>query len=294
MTDPFKNEYNFSSLKKIALNDFSFYVTPRFEAHYKDRDYEKLTVELFKALLDPNGSVIDIGAHYGYYSLLAAQGIGKNGKVISVEPVPFNETVLAKNIKENGLNNVTVKRCAVSNKKDTAVLNITEASDNAGFYDHPNTRILKKVKVNTITLDSLTEGLDSISVIKIDAEGHENKILEGARKTLRDKSLRLIFEFNPKCFRAASEAPEKILKTLMDLGLCLYFIDDKKYLVTKLKTPSSWKNMMGELEYRNVFVAAPEFDKEFSNIIKKIGASYVPKVSLPNIFKKLSTSLHAK
>jgi FkbM family methyltransferase len=132
-------------------------------------------------------NVIDIGAHIGTYSILAAEKVGDIGKVISVEPEPRNYEQLKKNIELNKFKNVITKNMALSDHEglEKLYLNI----DNSGghsltFQKDKNSYINVTVK----TLDNLIEELNlkKIDIIKIDAEGSEIPILKGAEKTLKN------------------------------------------------------------------------------------------------------------
>jgi FkbM family methyltransferase len=140
-----------------------------------------------RELLKKGMNVIDIGAHIGTYSILAAEKVGPAGKVVSVEPEPRNYEQLKKNIELNKFKNVITKNMALSDHEglEKLYLNI----DNSGghsltFQKDKNSYINVTVK----TLDNLIEELNlkKIDIIKIDAEGSEIPILKGAEKTLKN------------------------------------------------------------------------------------------------------------
>ena len=62
-------------------------------------------------------TVVDIGANYGSYTLIASKLVGNDGRVYAFEPEPGNYDILVKNIEMNGYTNVTPIRKAVSNKQ---------------------------------------------------------------------------------------------------------------------------------------------------------------------------------
>ena len=251
----FEFEYSSDSVRRFEAHGFYFSVTPRFEYHYiNSRGFEKVTVALFEAMLNRHSRVIDIGAHYGYYSVVAAS-IAREGTVIACEPVPFNRNILRINIRDNELSNVIIDLgIAISSETGIREFNIAEASDNSGFGEHPNTRVLEKINVQTLTLDELTckYGVKP-DIIKIDAEGHENEILDGAVRTLVRDGLILVIEFNPKCLVAAGHAPERILRRLMEQRFHIRFVNDETGVITRVARPRDWEGLMGPREYRNFF-----------------------------------------
>jgi len=78
--------------------------------------YERFTMQLFKEALAPGMVVCDIGAHIGIYSLLAAQHVGREGRVYAFEPDPRTFPYLVRNIEQNGFSNIIIPiKKAVSN-----------------------------------------------------------------------------------------------------------------------------------------------------------------------------------
>ena len=76
--------------------------------------YEPETTRLFKETVKPGMVVVDIGAHVGYYTLLAAKQVGPDGKVYAFEPEPGNHALLLKNIGMNGYDNVVATPTTVA------------------------------------------------------------------------------------------------------------------------------------------------------------------------------------
>ena len=141
--------------------------------------------EYHQELLEKGMNVIDIGAHIGAYTILAAEKIGEDGKVLSIEPEPKNYKQLLENIKLNNFQNVIPKNIALSDHEGVEKLYLN-------FYTTSHSLVIKNdntfsIEVRVKTLDKLLEeiGLDKIDFIKIDAEGVELEILKGAEKTLK-------------------------------------------------------------------------------------------------------------
>jgi precorrin-6B methylase 2 len=80
------------------------------------RAYEPMTTLAFHTLVQPGDRVVDVGAHVGYFTLLAARLCGPNGRVFAFEPHPDNFRLLERNIRENGAENVTAVRKAVADR----------------------------------------------------------------------------------------------------------------------------------------------------------------------------------
>jgi FkbM family methyltransferase len=193
--------------------------------------------------------MVDIGAHYGIYSLLSSQ----NAKhVYSFEPVPENHSVLQRNIKDNDIKNITTYNMAVSDEAGKAEFNIPWASDSAGFYQHPNAKTLKKIKIDVTSIDKKISTKD-ISLVKIDTEGHEIHVLEGMRKTLvENKRVKLLIEFNPECLINAGFEPLDLIKKIQELGFdCFGLHEDTRDIVT-IKESTSAEEILKGKEYLNL------------------------------------------
>lgn len=228
------------------------YVTPRYLYHYIQTKYEPFSSEIVLNYLAKDSVFVDIGAHFGYYTLLANQVPGT--KTIAVEPVPTTFKILSKNIKLNKVG-CSLHNCAISDENENRLLNITEASDSVGFYQHPmtKTKIMKKVKC--LTMDTLLKGVQNISFIKIDVEGHEMAVLKGMTQTLKQHAnLYLLVEFCPQLQINAGYRPEDLLEELDNLGFDSYLIDEAKKQYYRLKNnKNSWQELLGNNTYANLF-----------------------------------------
>lgn len=85
-------------------------------------DWELDEAILFRAHLRPRMTVVDIGAHVGYYALLAARAVGRFGRVLAVEPHPVNAQLLRRNLARNEVRNVEVIEAAAGRKSGKLLL----------------------------------------------------------------------------------------------------------------------------------------------------------------------------
>jgi len=194
--------------------------------------FEKCEVNLFKKLVSTGKVVIDIGAHIGYYTLIAANLVGDKGKVFAFEPAPENFALLVKNIEVNGYKNVIPVQKAVSNKTGTTNLFLFEQNkgqhkifETSGYW--------KSIVVKSITLDDyFSEQQDSIDVIKMDIEGAEMLALLGMDKIIkRAPGLKIFTEFRPTELRACGSSPQEFLSKFTEYGFKLHFINERQQLV---------------------------------------------------------------
>lgn len=150
---------------------------------------------LMSKLLNKGDVVVDIGANIGYFTAWAAAFVGTTGKVFSMEPEEHNWKILSKNI--NSLKNKGFAcycfQLAASNQNGTATLRLHRHSTYHSIEDEHH--ILDKVegiqKINTIKLDdwAINHGVEYISLLKVDTEGHEINVLEGATRLYKQKRI---------------------------------------------------------------------------------------------------------
>lgn len=171
--------------------------------------------------------MLDIGAQFGYYSLLAAKLTGPDGMVFSFEPVPRNFEILIKNIEINNYNNIIYPvQKAIGNKREPVTFFLYEYSDSHGMFRHPTASVDKTITVECITVDEFLEGR-RVDVIKMDIEGNEPFALEGMEKTIsKNKSLTLFTELAPVFLRRAGVEPRDYINQLEDLGFKIRVIDE--------------------------------------------------------------------
>lgn len=139
---------------------------------------------------------IDVGANVGVYSLLAS-GICKS-KSIAVEPIPSTFDKLKANIKLNGLEDL-VECQNVGLGAEEVVLSFTISPNSVMNHVSENIRSqsASEVSVTTLPLDLLLTNGKRPAMIKIDVEGYEMAILQGAKKSLEDERCKaIIVELN--------------------------------------------------------------------------------------------------
>jgi FkbM family methyltransferase len=141
---------------------------------------------LLQELAQPGFRIVDVGANIGYYLLLWERRIGARGRVLCLEPEPDNLLELRRNVEGNGFANVEVVAVAVGASEGTVSIHpgINSSVDPAGA-----------IGVRLARLDGLVSG--KVDLLKIDVEGYEGEVLQGARATLeRDRPI-LFVEVHP-------------------------------------------------------------------------------------------------
>lgn len=140
--------------------------------------------DIFSRHLKPGNTVYDLGAHQGFLSVFAANRVGNAGKVYSFEPFPYNFSFLKENIQVNNITNVKTFQAAVSNKAGKIKFS-NSIHDTANTYLSQSPTFSDSfLEVNAVSLDELIESKEITppDFIKIDVEGAEFDVLQGAQK----------------------------------------------------------------------------------------------------------------
>lgn len=128
--------------------------------------------------LTPDSIILDIGAHLGTFTVLAAK-MCPNGKIYAFEPNPENFTILTKNIKLNNLKNVEPIKKAVGDKTGKRIFFINPAdSDRHTIVKNCTVNEKEFIRIESISLsDFINEKkLDRIDLLKVDCEGCEYEL----------------------------------------------------------------------------------------------------------------------
>ena len=158
--------------------------------------YEQEVSSFLVRVLRPGDVSVDVGAHIGYFSMLAAALVGPAGQVFSFEPEPGNFERLLRHARENGFSQIQAFNMPVAAQAGEIEF-FTNADNDGGhaLWDpglHPfnqRSRVeVSKRRVAAASLDTF-EPLQSrpARLIKIDTEGAEHQVLLGARRLLEER-----------------------------------------------------------------------------------------------------------
>jgi FkbM family methyltransferase len=154
--------------------------------------FENAEQRFVRKFLRPGMTVVDVGAHHGLYTLLAAKRVRRHGKVIAFEPSGRERRRLVRHLRVNACWNVVVEACALGDEVGEADLFVV-----GGWQDWCNslrppavTERTETIRVGVERLDDVLWRLqvDAVDFIKLDVEGAELSVLHGARELLRGTS----------------------------------------------------------------------------------------------------------
>lgn len=189
--------------------------------------YSHSDLEIFKRILKPGSTFVDVGANIGWHSIVAGHMVGSEGRVISFEPCEANFNLLQKNIELQNFKNISPVKKALADK--FGIQRLYKSTSNSGDHilerEILNSEIREFEEVEVITFDKFLNEYNlqknnkpepqfqskqetkqskpgsfynkSIDLIKIDAQGSEPKILAGMINTIMQYSPAIVIEFSP-------------------------------------------------------------------------------------------------
>lgn len=243
-----RNRFNYAKHRlflspsiKQGQNGLKYYITPGSSLDYIIEKNGVLDdwvyLQHLQEVIPPSGTIIDIGANVGYLSLPFAKELVPSGKVFSYEPDPENMKRLERNIKINDLQNMTTCATALQNDPslETISFNIRRTIDGDGNENRGLSSLKaidkftkNKIPVSASTIDKEVTRLQipAVHFIKIDVEGAEFLVLEGATQTLaKDKPI-IQYEYSNILDRMMQENnTEKVFNLLQKLGYRQFCVD---------------------------------------------------------------------
>lgn len=194
--------------------------------------YEEETARLLAETLRTGDTFVDVGAHVGYFSMLAASIVGAEGRVVAFEPEAGNFARLREHVGLNAFGHVHTVPAAVAGEEGTAEFWVNADNDgghalwDVGQHDF-NARSRQQPQrraVPVTTLDGQLGELDGrrVRVIKVDAEGCEELVLRGGERVLRRDRPDVICEINEFGLQRMGSGEERLRAYLRGLGYETY------------------------------------------------------------------------
>jgi FkbM family methyltransferase len=172
--------------------------------------------------------VADVGANLGYYPLLGAMMIGRKGRLHIFEANPHLIDLLHQNMDVNGyIGRSVINHMAASDKRGTLRFNVFKRHHgSSSVVDFQKDHLdkyrdeVEAIEVPSISLDEYFEPLGmKVDILRMDAEGSEERILQGAKKVLAaNPGITIFSEFAPALLTAAGSDPRRFLESLRDQG----------------------------------------------------------------------------
>ena len=186
-------------------------------ANNNDRNEDE---ELLVKILKKGDTYVDVGANIGTLVFTAAGSVSTTGKVIAIEAHPSTFENLKANVALNQFTNIKLIHSAAGNKKGSLFFSNMNSDDQNKVTLQGN----NSIEVEVQTLDEMLEAETAITLLKIDVEGYEKFVLEGAAKTLQKTSI-VLYESWDKHFSGFGYQAGAVIEILETLGFKVYKID---------------------------------------------------------------------
>ena len=202
--------------------------------------HEVETINQLDQLAASGMTMLDIGAHVGYYSRRYARILGENGRIFAFEPHPRTFATLQHNVKR--LPQVTAVNLALAEQEGSAELHdyLMMSASGSLHYDESmvalqkaqmhDTDIAPRIgqtfaaqtfTVRTTPVDSFlaAQGITQVDLVKMDIEGAEIGALRGMQQTIANSpNLKLVMEYNPQALKAFGHDPMAALREVQGFG----------------------------------------------------------------------------
>ena len=226
---------------KILLRSFlrRFGITKILVKLFSPSEYEKKFDNAMFENIKPGDILWDVGANIGYYTVKFSEAVSENGEVYGFEPIPETFKILSNTTRS--LSNVNLLCCALG-QEDSSLL-----MSNDPNIGSPTNKILisnsiasakNSVFIKVRSADSLIESgeLEIPNFIKIDVEGHENDVINGMSKLLKESRLHTLaieIHFAILEERGIKNAPSNIVAILRNNGFNVHWVDHSHILATR-------------------------------------------------------------
>lgn len=207
-----------TTFARLLLDADDEWITPALVA---TQGWEPGETALLGERIKPAMTFLDIGAHVGYFTCLAARLVGPRGLVLAFEPSPRNYELLLANVWRNGFFNVVCFPWAIG--AEPGIVDLHYSSTNTGdhrvYASEPGRR---STPVRVAALDSIDALRPPVDIVKIDVQGAEEAVIRGMSEMLRGSpSVLVTAEFWPAGLRRFGSDPARFLDLCRTLGFAI-------------------------------------------------------------------------
>ena len=271
------------------LNDFNFLVNGRNGRFLANRYDTYLGYALIQygecceiedrflsSLVLPGDVVVEVGANIGVHTISLAKKVGPHGKVIAIEAQPAIAQYLCANISLNGLFNVVTHNCGCGARHETMSIPVVDyaAPQMQNFGDVSlEKHDVRWVSVNVMPLDELIVGLPKVDLLKLDVEGMEGEVLQGAMRTIKQHRPWIYLE-NDRVERS-----QALIEQVMALDYRLW------WHIPSLFNPDNYfgvtKNEYGNVASFNMLCIPREVNKQVNGLLEITDSTHHPLKRMP-------------
>jgi len=182
--------------------------------------HEPVTTQVVKEKIKKGMVCLDCGGNLGYYATLESKLVGKEGRVIAIEPSPVNIRYLKKNLELQGQDNFEVHNLACGNEDGEITFVVHKISNMCRIANEGESESEDKkfITIPVKKLDTFLQDkkLNRLDLIRMDIEGSELRLFEGARETIRKFKPMIQMELHPG--HLGPDNTRKVLEFLKNEG----------------------------------------------------------------------------
>jgi FkbM family methyltransferase len=212
------SSFDSGDIELVNLPNFKMYV-PKFDPAvgrhiYTSKTYEPPVTDILRRLLQPRNYFVDVGANMGFFSLLAAQLVGRQGHVFAFETFSQNVKLLYLSQQMNEFEQIDLFPIAVS---DRSTLYLFDNAGTTGVISQlPSDfqRVMNSTIVYSVSLDKWLSNVERLDCIKIDVDGAEGLVITGALELLHRHKPYVVCEFGPDASEAIGYIPGRLFGTV--------------------------------------------------------------------------------
>lgn len=216
-------------------------------AHYGE--FSELEIKLFKQICKKGDIVVEAGANIGTHTLALSQLVGETGKVFAFEPQRIVFQTLCANMALNSITNVYAYQTALSDRQGHVMIPDIHYDREGNFGGVEISKFTEGHPVPQIKLDDLTE-IEKLDFLKIDVEGMEKEVLDGAEKLIRQYRPVMYIENDRK------EKSEALMNKIKVLGYKIYAHNPLLYNADNFDKKS--ENLFGRIVSKNLLCIPEE------------------------------------
>jgi FkbM family methyltransferase len=178
--------------------------------------WEPVETRMLKQNVRPGMVVLDVGANIGYFTFLSARAVGWSGAVHAFEPTSYAYERMRRNLALNPdlPQNMTLNKLGLLARPVTRVESL-EARFSGTIPSHSE---LEQVQFTTIDEYVDQNALTRLDFVKIDVDGYDAQVVQGALRTLRRWKPTLLVELNHACLRKVGDDVGSYIDTLLELN----------------------------------------------------------------------------
>jgi FkbM family methyltransferase len=195
-------------------------------------------LDVIEPLLTKQDIVFDVGTNIGTIANWLAN---RTKHVHGFEPHPENIEMTRDQVKLRKTKNITLSQLALSKKPGTLQLHVKSFHGHHSLGDTAASPTVEKIDVEVETVDRYcsTHGIDRIDFLKIDVEGFEDDVLEGATSMLKDHRIGFVlFELRHSILASVDKHAKDIFTPLIENGYSIFTLDGRTLATDELENPS--------------------------------------------------------